>query len=324
MIELIAGSQLVVGGNDGFILSDSSDRQVIGIDSTFSKEFELNNENGWTKVFPKSISGQGANNPQEQFENEHQLPAIEVSTLDDTGNTANTYIYTYYFEEVECVPDSFYAVFTDSNGNLIGDAENQFYSDETITATNRPVGFNILKVDLNDVDKKLAGAEFQLRKLSGDPPAVATGGTFGTDNSITFPPTETAFRTGIARFAGLTPGYYEVRETNPPSGYILVEPLVIYLKVKDLGEISFLNKVVDPTTGVVTFEEVPDGEWIGNVLFTSSTTTNGKEINFTVKNVPGAELPASGGPGTRLIYMLGAMLVMLGGEVLLFRTRMNE
>lgn len=77
--------------------------------------------------FLKKIEGEQSEDPQPQFENDHPLPAIEVSTLDEYGKTANTYIYTYYFDEVECTPDNFYATFTGSDGYLVGDNKHPFY-----------------------------------------------------------------------------------------------------------------------------------------------------------------------------------------------------
>ena len=121
----------VVGGSNGFILSDSDDRQYFGADDTFLKEFELSNQKGWSKHFPDTTgSGSGVDD---------LLPVVEVSELDTEGKTANTYIYTYYFEEVEgeCVPADFYASFTDSTGHAFGDADHQIYTDSTVTAVNR-------------------------------------------------------------------------------------------------------------------------------------------------------------------------------------------
>ena len=321
IVSLSAGADKVAGGLDGFFLSDSSDRQNIGVDQTFRKEFELSNENGWIKHLPEDLPAPDPDDPQASFEHDHQLPAIEVSILDSDGNTANTYIYTYFFEEVKCTPDTFYATFTDSNGNLTGDSKHLIYTDETITATNRPVGFTILKVDEKKPDIKLPGATFTLRKLDGNPPAPAIGGTFGTDTSMSFNPVETAQGSGTAAFAGLKSGYYEVKETVPPEGYILTEPLIFYIQVKEFGDITLLNKVVDQSTGSITWEEVPDSEPIGKVSFTSKKTADGKIITFTVNNEPGAELPHTGGPGTGMFTILGTVLLAFAGIVLIRRRR---
>ncbi|MDO5139058.1 MAG: prealbumin-like fold domain-containing protein [Oscillospiraceae bacterium] len=336
-VRLINGSDLAVGRDDGFILSDSNDRQVIGVDSTFSKEFELSNEKGWTKVFPKTGSASGSDDPQEQFENEHPLPAIEVSTLDASGNTANTYIYTYYFEEVECIPDSFYATFTDSSNNLIGGASQPFYSDETITATNRPIGLEVLKVDQDKTTRTLPGAVFKLRKLDDGPngsyPVSTNNGTFGGTEYDT---QTTAQGTGKASFSrrplpsgteflqGLLPGYYEVKETKAPDGYVLTENVVFYVYVEKTGLVKLLKKQeVQDQEGVFTLSEAGANELVGKATLSAEQTANGQTIVITVRNEPGVELPSSGGPGTKMIYLLGGILT--AASLLLFiRKRIME
>jgi len=325
IVQLLTGSGLVVGEEDGFILSDSNDRQVIGVDSTFSREFELSNEKGWSKVFPKTVEGPGTGNPQEQFENEHQLPAIEVSTLDASGNTANTYIYTYYFEEVECMPEGFYATYTDSNGNLIGDVSQQFYSDETITATNKPLGFDVLKVDQDRTSVKLPGAEFKLRKLEDGPnggyPVSTNNGTF---NGTEIDTQTTAQGTGKASFLrrpstsgtgflpGLLPGYYEAKETQAPRGYSLYEDVLFYVHVEETGRVTLLKKQnVQNQEGVLTLVEAGPNEMVGKATLSAVQTENGQSIVVTVRNEPGVELPAAGGTGTKLIYLLGSLLTVV-------------
>ncbi len=323
VVTCIAGDRHAVGGDDGFLLSDSSDRQIIGLDSTFSKEFELSNENDWTKVFPKTGSGEVSDDPQEQFENEHPLPAIEVSTLDESGNTANTYIYTYFFEEVSCTPDSFYATYTDSGNNIIGDISQPIHSDETITATNRPIIFNILKIDKDDNNKKLPGAEFEFRKLAGNPPTAAAGGTFGTDASfgtLELPSTDTngvITISGNPEGSGLKPGYYEVKETKPPIGHILSKDVVIYLKVEENGDIKLMEKA--NADGGIVLVDGGNTTADGYVTLSSASGINGRTITFKVENEPGAELPHTGGPGTMLIYLLGSMLTLAAGLLLMRR-----
>ena len=324
VVTCIAGDQHAVGGDDGFLLSDSSDRQIIGLDSTFSKEFELSNENDWTKVFPKTGSGEVSDDPQEQFENEHPLPAIEVSTLDESGNTANTYIYTYFFEEVSCTPDSFYATYTDSSNNIIGDISQPIHSDETITATNRPIIFNILKIDKDDNNKKLPGAEFEFRKLSGNPPTAAAGGTFGTDASfgtLELPSTDAngvITISGNPEGSGLKAGYYEVKETKPPIGHILSKDIIIYLKVEENGDIKLMEKA-DADGGGIVLVDGGNTTADGYVTLSSASGINGRTITFKVENESGAELPHTGGSGTMLFYLLGGMLTLAAGLLLMRR-----
>ena len=70
----------------------------------------------------------------------------------------------------------------------------------------------------------------------------------------------------------------------------------------------------------------------GTVTLTDETGT-GPNLNnnvsidstiLTVKNIPGAELPESGGPGTTLIYLIGSILLLGCGTILVARRRMNR
>ena len=328
VIELITGEKLVVGEYDGFILSDSTDRQPIGLDQTFSKEFELSNLNDWTKIFSDDIPDVDPDDPHSQFEHDHPLPAIEVSILDQDGLTANTYIYTYYFEEVESTPASFHPTYADSTGSLIGDENHQFYSDDTITATNSPNFFKIEKVDKDRNSKKLKGAKFEIRKLEGDeehPPVAAEGGTFapdtsfGTDGTLELPLTDKdglITVSGNPEQTGLLPGYYEVEEKNPPTGYILAKKVQFYLKVEAGGNIILMKK---DGNGLV---EDTDGKTDDNlVTLSSESTENGKTFKFAVKNEPGATLPHTGGSGTQLFKILGIVLIAFAGAGFAMRRR---
>ena len=324
VIELTGGEDDAVGGINGFILSDSNDRQFIGPDQTFSREFELSDEMGWSKHFPEPAPTPepgSETDPQEEFE--HHLPSIEVSKLDEDGNTANTYIYTYYFEELECEPENFYATFTDSTGTvLLGDQDHQFYFGTDIKAVNRLIGFDISKIDKDKNTKKLGGATFSIRKLKGNPPVISgQGGTIDTDPSIAFEPVETAEETGKASFSGLSPGFYEVKEDEPPTGYILTEDLVFYIKVDESGDVKLMNKAVDSDTGAVTWTEAQTGQWNGDVSYSIKNSVNGKTIVYSVRNKPGATLPHTGGRGSQLFKILGIVLIAFAGAGFAMRRR---
>ena len=43
---------------------------------------------------------------------------------------------------------------------------------------------------------------------------------------------------------------------------------------------------------------------------------------LTFGNIPGAELPSTGGPGTGLIYLFGIMLIGIAGAGLVMRKKM--
>ncbi|MBQ6636310.1 MAG: fibro-slime domain-containing protein [Lachnospiraceae bacterium] len=321
-ITLIGGAQYVVGGASGFRFKElAGSSQTEELDTSFCIEFELDKNNHWRQTFPEPGSSDSGHH-----DNTTILPAVEVSILDAAENTANTYVYRYFIEEVECTPDSFNATFTNEAGNeLLGDISHQVYFDTTIKATNRPTGLDILKVDINHPDRKLPGAIFQLRKLNdgpdGAPPVAAIGGTYpGTVIQPNSDATDTNGKQTFKPDEGLAPGYYEVTEMKAPDGYVLTTESTIYVKVEKLGVIKLLK--TDESGAVLWNEAADEGELVGNASISKSVTAaDGKTITFTVRNEPGAELPSTGGPGTKLIYILGGMLTAFSLFLLLGRER---
>ena len=101
-------------------------------------------------------------------------------------------------------------------------------------------------------------------------------------------------------FNGLGEGTYTITELVSPEGY---------------------NLLTAPLSVVVTF----DAE---NKVFTAKVdgkdaTVENNVIKFDVENNKGAELPSTGGIGTTIFYIVGAILVLGAGILLVTRRRMN-
>ena len=323
-IKLQSGAENVVGGESGLRFKElEGSAQTVELDTSFCIEFELYNGH-WRKTFPETHGGG------DHHESTDILPAVEVSILDADGNTANTYVYRYFFEEVECTPDSFSATFTTTGESgseeLLGDKEHQIYFDSDITATNRPTGLDILKVDMDHPENVLSGAQFTMRKLDEDsvtglPYKVSSGGEYVVAATISsnLDATDSDGKLIFTPNSGLTPGYYEVKETMSPTGYVLLEDPKFYIKVEKLGVIKLAGKNQD---GTVNWPGDDDEgvQAIGNVSIASSTTAeDGKTITVTVRNEPGAALPSAGGFGTDPFYFLGTVLLVIAGMMYYIR-----
>ena len=63
----------------------------------------------------------------------------------------------------------------------------------------------------------------------------------------------------------------------------------------------------------------------GEVNLTAATQSSGKQPVATgaIENNSGAELPSTGGIGTTIFYVIGAILVLGAGILLVTRRRMN-
>ena len=158
----------------------------------------------------------------------------------------------------------------------------------------------IEKVDGADSSKKLEGAKFVLRvgKLGtadGDKHEedIEVGKYYKVDDSgVSWVDKDSATvvitdKNGEASFDGLEDGTYELIEVEAPSGYNLVtEPI----------EVTIAGNPADTTT---------------------------LQVTATVENNSGTQLPSTGGIGTTIFYVIGAILVIGAGVLLVTRRRMN-
>ena len=189
----------------------------------------------------------------------------------------------------------------------------------TTTITNKipAFSFNILKIDGGSA-AALIGAKFTIQQIyptSDVPePTYVVGG-------ITSPSTpEITGIDGKVSFNNIPLGYYEVEEKELPPGYVFTQDQdgKFYIRV-DTDSVKLLEKVI--TDRKLSFKEVdPDAGGrikLGNV----ELTKEGNIFMFTVENTSGAALPYTGGPGTRIFTILGAILIAGAGFMMWKRRR---
>lgn len=97
-------------------------------------------------------------------------------------------------------------------------------------------------------------------------------------------------------FTGMSNGIYLLSEPLAPPGYIILTKDTYF---------SVANGTVTLT------DENGDAKTYTDVSLLDDNTT------IAVKNNPGAALPHTGGPGTRLLYLLGAIMALFAGAALL-------
>ncbi|MBQ5950699.1 MAG: isopeptide-forming domain-containing fimbrial protein [Lachnospiraceae bacterium] len=102
---------------------------------------------------------------------------------------------------------------------------------------------------------------------------------------------------GKVKFSGLVPGAYTLTESVVPAGY---------------------NKAAD-VEFTVSFADA-DKTWS---VTSPVTAVSGKTLTVTVVNNQGTELPGTGGIGTTIFYVVGAILLVGAGVVLVSRRRMQ-
>ena len=118
----------------------------------------------------------------------------------------------------------------------------------------------------------------------------------------------TAGTTTTFEFKGVDVGTYILSETTVPSGYNQIDDTVIIVSA------TYTN---DKPAKIATLTVSPDT--IGFVADKASGEVSGK-----ILNQKGSVLPSTGGIGTTIFYVLGAVLVLGAGVLLVTRRRMNN
>jgi len=182
-------------------------------------------------------------------------------------------------------------------------------SSGTVTVINTDIvaPMKIVKVN-SETNVGLTGASFQLtRKLDGETTFTKfVNSSFAedpdNDNKKTGPFTVDS-EEGII-LEGLVPGEYQIEEKTAPAGYLItLEPFTFTVSAD--GTITAAS---DVDTDLVLHLDKQGGDPEG----------------FRIGNVPGAELPHTGGIGTTIFYILGSLLVIGSAVVLISRRRIRK
>lgn len=155
--------------------------------------------------------------------------------------------------------------------------------DMTISLSNKLKWFKLNLNKVNDLDKKLAGAEFTLYKDKDCTQEVVR---------------ETTDDKGNLLFDKVETGLYYLKETKAPAGYRkLTDPIKVEFKCID-GVHTFLvnDKVISDSEGDYSMT-VENGWYVGNM---------------TVVNMRGSKLPATGSKGTVILTGAGICLCLAG------------
>ena len=157
------------------------------------------------------------------------------------------------------------------------------------------------KVIVNKVDGEgapLTGAEFTMEKYNKETGEWEAITAVKNDEGTTF------------TFSGLDDGKYRLKETTTPNGYNTIDD--IYFTITATHDIEADNPALTGLSGDVT---------TGKITFTASLPAGSLTTN--VVNQSGATLPETGGIGTTIFYVLGAVLVVGAGVVLVTKKRMG-
>ena len=179
---------------------------------------------------------------------------------------------------------------------------------DNYTTTDHTVITKTHKVEIKKVTEdgttRLAGVKFTLTRDDATAPGyVGKGTTDATKDQSVWGATATEYETDNSNnivFDGLDAGTYTLTETFTPNGY---NPLS--------GPIT----VVVAEDGTVTYTSTDPHNTVDNASATDGV--------ITIQNQSGSVLPSTGGIGTTIFYVIGAILVLGAGILLVTRRRMN-
>ena len=122
-------------------------------------------------------------------------------------------------------------------------------------------------------------------------------------------------------FNNLEVGTYTLQETKAPAGYIKDNSSHTVVITAEYNEDTTLKSYTIKIDNVATstYTATTNAE---NV--TTYEAPAGGNDSFPINNKKGAELPSTGGMGTTIFYILGALLVVGCGIVLVSRRRMSK
>ncbi len=152
---------------------------------------------------------------------------------------------------------------------------------------------------VNPEGTPLEGAEFKLEKKVGD--KWIEKAVIKNDKGTTF------------TFTGLDDGLYRLTETKTPSEYNTMNPNPLEFTISATHEETAVNPQLltltgHVTTGDVSFEEdLDDGSLTANVV-----------------NHKGSELPSTGGMGTTILYVAGAVMILAAGAFLVMQKKAED
>lgn len=176
-------------------------------------------------------------------------------------------------------------------------------------------------IALKKVDNKgkaLPGAVFEFpfyvkSTADADGAYIYAGTTAGEGltNQITTP------ESGVIVVKGVKSGDYEITEVTAPAGYNkLTAPVIV--KAVQTGSTSTHTIVYLDENGNITNTETDKTTKVNVDIDNIAATA------VVVVNKAGTELPSTGGMGTTIFYVLGAVLVVGAGVLLVTKKRMSQ
>ena len=180
----------------------------------------------------------------------------------------------------------------------------------------------------------LQGATFGLYKNRDDAENATAGNPGNLYTNELFDGTVVSGADGRMTINGLDAGTYYLKELDAPNGYIR-DTTIYEITIEANIEPETVRETIEgrvvtydvPVLKDYTITVTPPGNASKFTTTISGSqvleSVSGTDITTSAKNVKGVELPATGGIGTTIFYVIGSVLVLGAGILLVTRRRMN-
>lgn len=290
------GEIVVTVGGTAVAASDTTyslDATDTGFTISFANDYIMANG---TKAVVVTYSAVVNENADLNFDPNTNTAKIEFSndpTDSSKTGTDEDKTYTYTFE---------------IDGNLNGTETGKTYRTHEVIKVFEDGSVEVVSEDTElldeiEVTNPLAGAVFTLTNTTTNKVYTGTSDDGGY----------------LGGFTGLDAGTYTLVETQAPEGYVVdttVHTVVISATYNTDGTLASYTITIDgKTTSTYTATYNTEGE---------ITEIEGTQDTLTIENTEMPNLPSTGGIGTTLFYVFGALLVIAAGVLLITRKRMRK
>lgn len=259
---------------------------------------------------------------------EREAYTLKVTYIPVNDGASETYTHTTQGKSAGKVADGY-----------DGTTGNKLDSESTHKIHVYAKNLEIQKKDMTDTDKLIDTAKFKLYRTAKkviDPDtgeetneyeSGAVDLTVGEETKkvvqIGSEMTTSGGKITVENLSYAPDGVYYLEETKAPAGYIICEsPMTIRLTLKDE-----YRDYKDPNPIITDISNTPYNwtQTVQKLAYANSKDGTGDSEKFVVEvlNNPGFTLPATGGPGTTMLYFLGIILIGIAGAALIIKRRIK-
>lgn len=111
-------------------------------------------------------------------------------------------------------------------------------------------------------------------------------------------------------FSGIDDGDYKLSETDTPNGYNTIDDILFTVSAEH-----------DENSNEPKLTSLSGVDSTGKITFTSNTSEG--SLTAPVPNTKGSILPSTGGMGTKVLYAVGVVLILIAGVLIVTKKRME-